>query len=296
MEEWPWCAFRRRKAWGYEHWQRKPSDRTFAEVRSRLADAPTGLTATELGGAKRGGQWWDWSDTKVVLERLLHVGEVVCVERRGWKRVYRLAAGAIPAELLEQEPTDDECRLALIARAGRALGVATASELAEYYRLALPTVPPLLPDSGLVPVEVQGWAEPAWADPTALAALETPPGRARTTLLSPFDSLVWNRPRTLRIFGFAHVIEAYKPAPTRRYGYFAMPVLTGGKLIGRVDPKREGRTLVARQVALSSSSAASVAATGRALRQAAAWVGCDAVRLERVEPAALARPLAAAVG
>jgi uncharacterized protein YcaQ len=298
IEDWPWCAFRRRKAWTYEGWKQVESERTFKEVRARLADAPGGLTATELGGAKKGGVWWDWSDTKIALERLLHHGEVVCVERRGWKRVYRLAVDAIPAALLDKEPSEGECRLELIAAAGRALGVATTRELAEYYRMAVRSVPPLVADSGLVPVEVQGWTEPAWADPVALAAMSARSGgreRHRTTLLSPFDSLVWDRPRTLRMFGYAHAIEAYKPAPTRIYGYYAMPILAGGRLIGRVDPKREGRTLVARQVALSSVSAAAVANTARALREAATWVGCDSVSVERVEPSELARPLAAAV-
>jgi uncharacterized protein YcaQ len=297
LEDWPWCAFRRRKAWTYEGWKQVESDRTFKEVRARLADAPEGLTATELGGAKRGGVWWDWSDTKIALERLLHHGEVVCVERRGWKRVYRLATDAIPAALLEQEPSDDECRRQLIARAGRALGVATVRELAEYYRLAQRSVPPLVGDTGLVPVEVAGWTEPAWADPLALDALAAGGrDRHRTTLLSPFDSLVWDRPRTSRLFGYAHAIEAYKPKPTRRYGYYAMPVLAGGRLIGRVDPKSEGRTLVARQVALSSTSSSAIAATARALREAAAWVGCDSVEVERVEPPEVAAPLVATLG
>ncbi|MDQ1375347.1 MAG: uncharacterized protein QOJ09_2685, partial [Actinomycetota bacterium] len=275
MEDWPWCAFRRQRSWTYESWQQASSDQTFAEVRARLADAPEGLTASDLGGAKKGGPWWDWSDVKIVLERLLHSGEVVCVERRGWKRVYRLADGVVPAALLEKEPSDAECRAQLVAQAAAALGVATLRDLADYYRLAQRSMPAAIEATGLVPVAVQGWSQPAWADPAALAA-GPPRGRHRTTLLSPFDSLVWERARTLRVFGFAHRLEAYVPAPKREYGYFTMPLLAGGRLVGRVDPKRVGKTLTARAW-LDDERARP--ALDDALEEAAAWVGCDSVTL-----------------
>ena len=274
IEDWPWCAHRRRKAWTYEHWQAPSSDATVAEVRARLADAPAGLTASDLGGAKRGGPWWDWSDVKIALERLLHAGEVVCVERRGWKRVYRLATDVIPTALLEKEPSDEECRTQLVAQAAAALGVGTLRDLADYYRMAQQPTAAAIEAAGLVPVEVQGWDQRAWADPAALA---TPVrGRHRTTLLSPFDSLVWERARTRRVFGFAHALEAYVPAPKRRYGYFTMPLLAGGRLVGRVDPKREGRTLTARAWL---EDPAATDALDLALEEAATWVGCDSVEL-----------------
>ena len=95
------------------------------------------------------------------------------------------------------------------------------------------------------------------------------------TLLSPFDSLIWDRKRTLRMFGFEHSLEAYLPSAKRVHGYFTMPLLAGGALVGRVDPARDGRTLVARQLSLQSAAAAPQMA--RALREAATWVGCDNV-------------------
>lgn len=147
----------------------------------------------------------------------------------------------------------------------------------------------MVADSGLVPVTVEGWAKPAWADPRALASV--PRGRHRTTLLSPFDSLVWDRPRTERIFGFTHRLEAYVPKPKRIHGYFAMPLLVGGLLQGRVDPGREGTTLVARQLSLTTPKAA--AAMAVALREAAEWVGCDAVRVERASSPAEAAAVTA---
>ncbi|MFI2504263.1 winged helix-turn-helix domain-containing protein [Streptomyces sp. NPDC018972] len=278
VEEWPHFAFRRRAYRARPLWGHDLPDGTYDQVIKQLrAEGP--LTATELGGAKRTSEWWDWSGTKVAVERALMYGEVVCVERRGWKRVYDLAERAIPAQLLHDELDDAECLRRLVRLAGRSLGVGTRADIADYHRLRGEQVDAVIDDSGLVPVTVEGWSKPAWADPAALA---TPPrGRHRTTLLSPFDSLVWERARTERIFGFTHRLEAYVPKPKRVHGYFAMPVLAGGRLVGRVDPAREGRTLVAKQVTLDGRKA--VPAVAQALVEAAGWVDCTDVRVERVD-------------
>ncbi|MEU6461032.1 crosslink repair DNA glycosylase YcaQ family protein [Streptomyces sp. NPDC046976] len=287
-EEWPHFAFRRRAYRNRPHWNHELPDGVYEQVVKQLrTEGP--LTATELGGAKRTSEWWDWSGTKVAVERALMYGEVVCVERRGWKRVYDLAERAVPTALLHDELDDAECLRRLVRLAGESLGVGTRSDIADYHRLKGEQVDAVLADSGLVPVEVAGWGKPAWADP---AALVTPPrGRHRTTLLSPFDSLIWERARTERIFGFTHRLEAYTPRPKRVYGYFAMPVLAGGRLVGRVDPAREGRTLVARQVTLDGSRA--VPAVAQALLEAATWVNCTNIRVERVDDPALRGPLTA---
>ncbi|MFJ7119921.1 winged helix-turn-helix domain-containing protein [Streptomyces albogriseolus] len=288
VEEWPHFAFRRRAYRNRPLWNHELSDGVYDQVVKQLrAEGP--LTATELGGAKRTSEWWDWSGTKVAVERALMYGEVVCVERRGWKRVYDLAERAVPAGLLAEEPSDEECLRRLVGLAGRALGVGTRADIADYHRLKGEQVDAVIADSGLVPVTVEGWSKPAWADPEALA---TPPrGRHRTTLLSPFDSLIWERARTERIFGFTHRLEAYVPKPKRVHGYFAMPVLAGGRLVGRVDPAREGRTLVARQVTLGGRAA--VPQVAQALVEAAGWVGCADVRVERVDAPELREPLTA---
>ncbi|MGW6690958.1 winged helix-turn-helix domain-containing protein [Streptomyces sp. NPDC054961] len=278
IEEWPHFAFRRRarKARGHRWHVLADKDRSTKTVLDRLrAEGP--LTSTELGGAKNGGEWFEWSETKIAVEWLLDIGEVVCTERRGWKRVYDLPERAVPEALLHDGLDDHECVRRLVALAGRSLGVGTRSDIADYHRLTGAQFDAVIADSGLVPVEVEGWGKPAWADPAALAA--PPRGRHRTTLLSPFDSLVWERPRTERIFGFTHRLEAYVPKPQRIHGYFAMPLLAAGHLQGRVDPAREGTTLVARQLSLTSPKAARPMA--QALREAASWVGCDAVRVER---------------
>jgi uncharacterized protein YcaQ len=195
VEEWPHFAFRRRAYRARPHWNHALPDGTYDQVIKQLkAEGP--LTATDLGGAKKTSEWWDWSGTKVAVERALMYGEVVCTERRGWKRVYDLAERAIPGDLLHDELDDAECLRRLVRLAGQSLGVGTRADIADYHRLRGEQVDAVLADSGLVPVTVEGWSKPAWADP---AALETPPrGRHRTTLLSPFDSLVWERARTER--------------------------------------------------------------------------------------------------
>ncbi|MDF3292978.1 winged helix-turn-helix domain-containing protein [Streptomyces silvisoli] len=299
IEEWPNFAFRRRarRAKGHRWHVLDDAERSCAAVLDRLkADGP--LTSTDLGGAKNGGPWWDWSETKIAVEWLLDTGEVVCTQRRGWKRVYDLAERAVPGDLLHDDLADTECLRRLVAQAGAALGVATRADLADYHRLKADQVDAVIEDTGLVPVEVEGWATgrgaaarggtaEAWADPAALST--EPRGRHRTTLLSPFDSLIWDRARTQRIFDFTHRLEAYVPKPQRIHGYFAMPLLAGGRLVGRVDPAREGRTLVARQISVRGPKA--VTPMAKALQEAAEWVGCDTIRVERMDDHKLAAEL-----
>jgi uncharacterized protein len=293
IEDWPWLELRRhgRGVISLAEARRRAA---YLAVLDRLADGPA--TTTELGGAKRaGGTWWDRSEAKVAAEHLLRSGHVVCVERKGWTRVYDLATRAIPEALRERRPSDHECRVELVKRAGRHLAVATRADLADYHRLLLRSVDAALAsgETRLVPVEVRGWEEPAWADPAALEALRAGrvPARARhrTTLLSPFDPVVWDRARTLRIFGLHHRIEAYTPAAKRVYGYFAMPVLAGGRLVGRVDPGRSGSTFVAKAVDVHAPG--DVPAVAAAIVEAASWVRSTAVVVERVTPVAAAGPL-----
>jgi uncharacterized protein YcaQ len=279
LEVWPYFEFRRRRSQvryadnGYE--------KAGKEVLARLrGEGP--LTATDLGGSKRGGIWWDWSDTKEALEIMLAQGRVVCVERRGWRRVYDLPERAIPTRILEHVPDDHQCFAFLVEAAARRLGVATRLDLADYFRLKVADVAAALEPAGLIPVEVKGWKDPAHAHPEAIQWLEQGiRGRHRTTLLSPFDSLVWDRNRTLRIFDFHHRLEAYVPRPKRVHGYFAMPLLAKGKLVGRMDPSRKGSTLVANKLTVEPRYVEAMAA---ALAEAATWVGADSVALEIVDP------------
>ena len=310
IEQWPYFAFRRRalRARGVR-WHQSHAE-TCDKVLARLrAEGP--LTATQLGGAKAGGPWWDWSDVKIAVEWLLDTGDVICARRTGWRRVYDVPERVLPAELLAADPSDAECIAYLAGVSARALGVVTHADLVEYHRLNFLTSATgqhtrLVADAalaaGLTPVAITGAQAPgrgrtgsaAWADPAALA--QDAAGRRernRVTLLSPFDSLIWDRKRTRQMFGFEHSLEAYVPKHKRVHGYFTMPLLAGGRLGGRVDPAREGTTLVARKLSLERASAAEPMA--QALREAASWVGCDDVRLEQVEPAQHAPRLIAAL-
>jgi uncharacterized protein len=289
LEDWPAYEFKRRarraKGKGWHVLEEK--DKTTREVLARLrGEGP--LTANELGGAKKGGPWWDWSETKIAAEWLLDIGELVCRERRGFARVYDLAVRAIPADLLTQDWSDEECALRLVTAAGRSLGVATEADLAAYHGVPRPLVRRALPSSGLAEVAVEGWKQVAYADPAALQALGAR-ARGRSILLSPFDSLIWYRDRVERLFGLRHRLEAYTPKDKRIYGYFAMPVLAGARIVGLVDPGRQGEAFVAKQVTLLRPGAAPQVA--RALAEAASWVGSTSVVLQRVEPAAARREL-----
>jgi uncharacterized protein YcaQ len=309
LEDWPLYGFRRRAYRDRRfRWHEVPPivDKLLEQVR---ADGP--LTTGDIGGSKKGGPWWDWSDSKIAIEFLLDIGEVVCTKRVGWRRVYDLAERVIPEELLAGDLPDAEGVTGLTRVAGRALGVATRADLVDFTRVkgkyaAMLDDALLSGAAGLVPVHVSGWPLPragrgahasavpnAWADPAALES--EPRGRHRTTLLSPFDSLIWERARAERIFGLNHRLEAYVPKDKRIHGYFAMPVLAGGRIIGRVDPAREGTTLVARQVGFEpgGSPAKTAAAMSDALWEAASWVGCTDVRVERVTSPALEGPLRA---
>jgi uncharacterized protein len=317
LADWPYYAARRRRIAAQGQRWHKVSQRACDEVLARLrAEGP--LTATQLGGAKAGGPWWDWSEVKIAAEWLLDTGQAVCVRRIGWRRVYDLPERVVPEALLGTEPSDGECLTYLIGVTARALGVATHADINEYQRLNWYGPKPDTTESlsgarGSSPARQQSLAAaaaaagltavtiadgtrpvPAWADPRALAWLDAGGrGTHRTTLLSPFDSLIWDRKRTLRMFGFQHALEAYVPKEKRVHGYYTMPLLAGGRIAGRADPARSGKTLVARHVMLDKPTA--VVPMARALAEAASWVGCDNIYAERTSPPQLAQPLAAAL-
>jgi uncharacterized protein YcaQ len=290
MELWPDFAFRRRhymrKGQRWHGVPKKDLNTLLATIRD---SGP--ITTSDVGGAKSGSEWWEWSDSKIALESLLDVGQVVVTKRVGWRRTYDLAERAVPEEFLHDDRTDEECSIALVEAGARVMGIGTAGDISDVHRILNLAVITHAEAVGLVEVKVKGWPR-TWATQEALDWLATDQrDRHRTTLLSPFDPIVWHRPRTERIFGMTHRLEAYTPEPKRIHGYFAMPVLHQGRLVARVDPKREGSTLVGRRITMESTSATAVRGTARALREAATWVGCPDVAVGEVIPATSADKL-----
>jgi uncharacterized protein YcaQ len=271
-----------------------------AHVLQRVADeGPVGAGALH-DGERRGGPWWGWNETKVALEHLFWSGRVTTALRtRQFERLYDLTERVLPADVLAtRRPAPADAQRALVERAARAHGVATERDLRDYYRLGLlearAAVQALVDDGVLLPVAVQGWDTPAWLHRDAAR-----PRRVRaSTLLSPFDPLVWERARTQRLFGFTYRIEIYVPAPQRVHGYYVLPFLHDEALRARVDLKADRRAGVLRVAAAwgepdDDDAGGTVEALAAELHRAAAWQGLGGVV---VEPRGdLAGPLAAAV-
>jgi hypothetical protein len=193
------------------------------------------------GRVRNPGSWWNWDDAKLALERLFDQGVVSVTRRKNdFARLYDLIERIVPEAALAVPPTPEpEARRQLLLLAARSLGVATLADLCDYYRLSLvkcrPVVADLVAAGQLVPVEVDGWSKPAFLHPDA-AAPRRVSGRA---LLTPFDSLIWFRERTERLFDFTYRIEIYTPKPKRTFGYYVLPFLLDGHLVGRVDLKAD---------------------------------------------------------
>lgn len=287
-----WAGWRYAHAWMDRH--RDETARLLAHVRE------TGeVRSTDFARKTRGGTWWDWKPEKRMLESLFTAGELMIVRRENFQRIYDLRERVLPSWDDAQLPARDEVRRAMALDAVRAMGIAKAKWVADYFRMAKTStrqlVPRLAEEGALLTVDVEGWDEPGYVHPDhaelrdAVAAGRRAP--VLTTLLSPFDPLVWDRGRAREMFGFDYRLECYTPAPKRRYGYFVLPILYRGALVGRLDPKahRKDGVFEVRSLHLEAGVRVTermVAEVARALLDCAAWHHTPRVVVRASDPPA----------
>lgn len=194
-------------------------------------------------GASSG--WWNWKDEKTALEGLWMRGDLMVAKRHHFQRIYDLREHILPEWDDARTPSLEAVYETFVLNTVKALGVTKAAWIADYFRLgkkvAQPVIEQLARHGHLQTVQVEGWNVPGYFHPDQRDAIEAAANGqipvSRTTLLSPFDPLVWDRARAQTVFDFTYQIECYTPAPRRLYGYFTLPILYGNRLIGRLDPK-----------------------------------------------------------
>jgi hypothetical protein len=219
-------------------------ERIVEEVRER---GPIPASAVHEDRPKRSGPWWDWSDVKRGFEFLFWSGRLTSARRKGFERHYDLPERVLPKAVVEAPtPSEPDAIRELLRIAGRALGVATVSDLRDYFRLpaagSAERVEELVEEGELSPVEVEGWGRIGLLHRDA----KVPRRIDAAALIGPFDSLIWERPRVERLFGFRYRIEIYVPAPKRVHGYYVLPFLLGDRLVARVDLKADRQAGVLR--------------------------------------------------
>jgi uncharacterized protein len=288
---WPLLQWRMERAahdaWGgMRRIQRDRPDlveRVLGEVRER---GP--IAASELAEERprRSGPWWDWSDGKRALEWLFWSGRITSARRRGFERLYDLPERVLPRQVIEAPtPSRADAQRELVRVAARALGVAAERDLRDYFRLptadARKRVGELVDSGELQPIDVEGWGR----TPAYLHAEAGIPRRAEgRALIGPFDSLLWERSRVERVFGFRYRLELYVPQAKRRDGYYVLPFLLGERLVARADLKADRRAGALRVPAVRLEPDAP-GETMRALREEletmATWLGLELAKLPR---------------
>lgn len=258
-----------------------------------------------------GGGWWGWKDEKRWLEAAFALGELMVARRDNFHRVYDLServAGTIVPGWNTTAIDVETIRRETLLKSVRALGLTQARWIADYYRtkprLRDADLDPLVEQGALLRVTVKGWDAPGYVHPDHAGALAlAAAGRLRAThatLLSPFDPVVWDRERASEFFGFDYTLECYTPEPKRRYGYFVLPILARGRLVGRLDAKAHRREGVFEVKALFLeedlvADEALIADIARAIDDCARWHATPKVDLVRCRPATLRTPLRAAL-
>ncbi len=283
VEDWPLWEWRRQRQRAKYAAQLEGHESIVAAVSRDLAAGPrTVADIDHEANVTKGGGWWNHNDVQQVMTLLFHFGDIVTVNRRRFVRSYALTETALPTELQTPEPRADAMR-ELVRRASKHFGVGTVDDFADYYRLPVAdaqlAVRDLVDDGTLLPVDVENWQRPAFlrndqAVPRSVDA---------ATILSPFDPVVWHRPRALRLFDFHYRISIYTPKEQRVHGYYVLPVLVGDRLVGRIDLKSDRLAGVLRvqhaNLEVHADGADAAERIAPVLRLAAEWQGLDRIEV-----------------
>jgi uncharacterized protein YcaQ len=284
-----------------EAWVRQHSE--VAELVMDRIRREGGLRSADfVNDHKPSGGWWNWKEEKTALEYLFILGELMIARRHNFQRVYDLRSRVLPGwddgSNQSNVPSREDVLQTLTLQAVASLGVALADWVPDYFRLPKRGNAgrlEVLADEGLLRrVEIESLPGPAYLHSEAVPANQV----NLTTLLSPFDPLVWDRQRLKALFNFDYTIEVYTPAHKRRFGYFTLPILHRGKLVGRLDPKahRAEGFFEVKAIALEPGVEPSdelVEGLALALHRLAAWHGTPEIVIRRSEPVGLADRLLA---
>jgi len=303
-DAWPLLEYRRRNyAMHKNNPLRKLKNRSsYLDAALRQVEAEGAVTANDLPqvkGPKRKPGDWHRSIPRWALEYHFATGALAVADRLpNFQRVYDLPERVIPREHIDLAIDEVDAMRELVRRAASALGVATTQDIADYFRMSARDITPLIDDlveaGQLSSVEVESWAEPAWLSVDATVPRQIP----GQSLLSPFDPVVWFRPRALRLFDFHYRIEIYVPAGKRKWGYYVLPFRLGDQIVARVDLKADRHNSELQVLALHEETCTHpptcVDALSRELHGLQQWLGLETIKVSRHN--AISRRLATAVG
>jgi uncharacterized protein YcaQ len=293
--------------WKYSaNWMKERRAEVDAVLSHIRVNGPTRSSDFERTDGKAGG-WWSWKPEKRSLEVLFTTGALMIAARHNFQRIYDLAERVLPDWDDGRMPADDEMRRALVLKAVKAMGCARGAWISDYFRTRPPRLDPetLVEQGALLRAWVEDWDDPIYVHPDHAALLESAAAGALaptlTTILSPFDPVVWDRRRALELFGFDYRLECYTPADKRRYGYFTLPILRRGALVGRVDAKAHRREGVFELKSLILEPGARISDRftrdiAGALQKLANWHACPQIRITQATPESFGPLLQAAFG
>jgi uncharacterized protein len=287
MQRWPHLAYRMRRPHPWRSIERIGRERPgfVQQVLDEVATSGPVRVGDLSEGGSRTGPWWGYGPGKHALEWLFVKGEISIADRPNFTRLYDLTERVIPESVRTREADTATARRVLLRDAVRHHGIGTVADLADYHRLKVTDARPVLAELAaageIAEVAVDGWPSPVYMDPE----LPIPRSITGAALLAPFDPVVWFRDRAERMFGFHYRIEIYVPRPRRVFGYYVLPFLLDGELVGRVDLKADrgaGRLLVQGAFAEAGQDRVRVgSALAEQLRAVAAWQGLGEIEVRR---------------